>query len=210
MTTTDATSVATPTTRRALRAWLLWTVGFVAFPLSGIAGMLVVGRVDGPAAAALGGLATGAVLGAGQALASSRRLPAVRWIVATAVGTGVGLLLGAHAVDYGTSLGRLAVMGAVTGAVLGVAQAMALPARSRHRWLWAVAMPVLWALGWAVTTVAGVAVDEQFTVFGATGALTVTALLGLLLQLLLPPVAPAPGPTPTPTPATTNPDGDQS
>lgn len=184
--TASTTATSTSTAPSALRAWLLWTAGFVAVPLSGITGMLVVGRVDGPAAAALGGLATGAVLGAGQALASSRRLPLLRWVVATAWGMGAGLLLGAAAVDFGTSLARLVVMGALTGAVLGVTQALALPPRSRHRWLWAVTMPALWALGWAVTTVAGVAVDDQFTVFGASGAVTVTALLGILLQYLLP------------------------
>lgn len=194
--TTSRTTTAAPS---ALRAWLLWTAGFLAFPLSGITGMLVVGRVDGPAAAALGGLATGAVLGAGQALASVRRLPLLRWVVATSVGMGVGLLAGAHAVGYGTTLGALVAMGAVTGAVLGAAQAVALPPRARRRWLWALALPVLWALGWAVTTVAGVSVDEQFTVFGASGALTVTALLGILLQQLLPPSATPSTPTTTPT-----------
>ena len=186
--TTPSTSTSAARTR--LRAWLLWTAGFIAFPLSGITGLVVVGRVDGPAAAALGGIATGAVLGAGQALASSRRLPLLRWVPATALGTGAGLLLGATAVGFGTSLTRLVVMGALTGVVLGVAQALALPRRSRHRWLWAVTMPVLWALGWAVTTVSGIAVDDQFTVFGASGAVTVTALLGLLLQHVLP-VAPS-------------------
>jgi hypothetical protein len=197
------TTTAIPTTspHSALRAWLIWTAGFVVFPLSGLTGMLVVGRVDGPAGAALGGLATGAVLGAGQALASSRRLPLLRWVAATALGMGVGLLVGAHAVGYGTTLAELALMGAVTGAALGAAQALALPPNARRRWLWAVAVPVLWSLGWVVTTLAGVAVDEQFTVFGATGAVTVTALLGILLQQVLP-VTPT---TTTPAPTTGDP-----
>ena len=47
-------------------------------------------------------------------------------------------------------------------------------------------MPVLWALGWTATTLGGIAVDQQFTVFGAYGAVTFSALSGLLLQLLLP------------------------
>jgi hypothetical protein len=200
-TSATVTSTSTAPARSPLRAWLLWTAGFIAFPLSGITGMVVVGRVDGPAAAALGGIATGAVLGAGQALVSSRRLPLLRWVVATALGTGAGLLLGAAVVGFGTSLARLVVMGALTGVVLGVAQAMALPPRSRHRWLWAVTMPVLWALGWAVTTVSGIAVDDQFTVFGASGAVTVTALLGILLQHVLP-VAPAAAATTTSIPTT--------
>lgn len=195
---TTTTAIRTSSRRSALRAWLLWTAGFVAFPLSGITGLAVVGRVDGPAAAAVGGLATGAVLGAGQALAGSGRLPLLRWVAATAVGMGVGLLLGAHAVGYGTTLGDLVVMGAATGAVLGTAQAVVLPPGTRHRWAWGAAMPVLWALGWAVTAGAGVAVDDQFTVFGASGAVTVTALLGLLLQVLVP----LPAPTETTTAAT--------
>jgi hypothetical protein len=193
------TTTAIPTTspHSALRAWLIWTAGFVVFPLSGLTGMLVVGRVDGPAGAALGGLATGAVLGAGQALASSRRLPLLRWVAATALGMGVGLLVGAHAVGYGTTLAELALMGAVTGAALGAAQALALPPNARRRWLWAVAVSVLWSLGWVVTTLAGVAVDEQFTVFGASGAVTVTALLGILLQQLLSATPTTTTPTPT-------------
>ena len=43
-------------------------------------------------------------------------------------------------------------------------------------------MPVLFALGWAATTVIGIDVDEQFTVFGAMGAIVFTLLSGLLLS----------------------------
>jgi len=201
MTATTATATTT-TGRRALRAWLVWVAGFLAFPAAGIAGLTVAGRVDGPAAAALGGLATGAVLGLGQALASTGRLPARGWVVATAVGMAVGLLAGAHVAGYGTSLRDLALMGAVTGGVLGPAQALALPRRARHRWAWATAMPALWAAGWSVTTSAGISVTDQFTIFGASGAVTVTALLGILLHHVLPPTTdsvalPEPKNTPT-------------
>ena len=44
-------------------------------------------------------------------------------------------------------------------------------------------MPALWALGWTATTLGGIAVEEQFTVFGAYGAVTFSALSGLLLLL---------------------------
>ena len=100
---------------------------------------------------------------------------------------GLGLLLGATAVGFQTSLADVAVMGALTGVVLGVAQAVALPAQARRRWLWAAAMPPLWALGWIITTLAGIPVEEQFTIFGASGAATFSALSGaLLFGLLLP------------------------
>jgi hypothetical protein len=165
---------------------LLWTTGFLAFPLAGLAGTAVAGRVDSPLAALLGGTVTGLVIGAGQALVSRHRLDPRWWIPATALGMGLGLLLGAALVGYRTSLADLALMGALTGLVLGIAQAVALPRATRHRWVWAAAMPVLWALGWTATTLGGIAVDQQFTVFGAYGAVTFSALSGLLLHLLLP------------------------
>lgn len=170
-----------------LRTWLIWTAGFLAFPIAGLAGTGVAGRVDTPVAALLGGAVAGLVIGAGQTLAGSRRLDARWWIPATAIGMGLGLLLGAWAIDYRTALADLAMMGALTGLVLGVAQAIALPRRTRMRWAWAAAVPALWALGWTVTTLGGIAVEEQFTVFGAYGAVTFSALSGLLLHQLLPP-----------------------
>jgi len=184
---------------RPLRTWLIWTAGFLAFPIAGLAGTAVVGRVDSPLAALLGGAIAGLVIGAGQTLASRGRLDIRKWVPATGIGMGLGLLLGAVTVGYGTSLADLALMGALTGVVLGPAQAMALPRATRLRWVWAAAMPALWALGWTTTTLGGIAVEEQFTVYGAYGAITFSALSGLLLLLLLPdrPAAGSPaGPSP--------------
>jgi hypothetical protein len=183
-----------------LPTWLIWTAGFLAFPLAGVAGTVVAGRVDSPISALIGGAVTGLVIGAAQALLSRRRLGLRRWIPATALGMGIGLLLGAAAVGYRTSLAALLVMGAVTGLVLGVAQAAALPAAvERRRWIWGAAIPILWALGWTATTLGGIDVAQQFTVFGAYGALTFSALSGVLLHYLLPNGA-ATGPRPAPTP----------
>ncbi len=183
-----------------LRRWLIWTAGFLAFPLAGLGGTGVAGRVDSPLAALLGGAVAGLVIGLGQTLASLGRLDIRRWVPATGAGMGLGLLLGAVTVGYGTSLVDLALMGALTGLVLGPAQALALPRGTRWRWLWAAAMPMLWALGWTATTLGGIAVEEQFTVFGAYGAVTFSALSGLLLLRLLPDW-PAAGTPAAPTPA---------
>ena len=167
-------------------SWLIWTAGFLAFPIAGVVGRVVAGRVDSPIAALLAGLVTGAVIGAGQWLVSRRRLRPVPWILATALGMGLGLLLGGTVVGFRTSLADLAVMGALTGVVLGVAQTLALPVQTRRRWWWAVAMPLLWAVGWTITALAGIPVEEQLTIFGASGAVTFSALSGLLLNRLLP------------------------
>jgi hypothetical protein len=169
-----------------LSTWLLWTAGALAFPLAGLAGTGVAGRVDGPIAALVGGAVAGLVIGVAQALLSRGRLDIRRWAPATATGMGLGLLLGAVTVGYETSLADLVVMGALTGVVLGAAQVPALPRHTRLPWVWAAALPVMWALGWTATTLGGISVDEQFTVFGAYGAVTFSALSGLLLHVLLP------------------------
>jgi hypothetical protein len=184
----------------SVRTWLIWTAGFLAFPIAGLAGTGVAGRVDDPFAALVGGTVAGLVIGAGQTLASRGRIDIRKWVPATGIGMGLGLLLGAVVVDFRTSLGDLVLMGALTGVLLGPAQALALPRGTRMRWIWAAAMPVMWALGWTATTLGGIAVEEQFTVYGAYGAITFSALSGLLLLLLVPdrPAAGAPSaPTPS-------------
>ncbi|TFD51347.1 hypothetical protein E3T46_08860 [Cryobacterium sp. Hh11] len=169
-----------------LSTWLLWLVGFLAFPIASLAGTAVGGRLSNPVSALIGGAVCGVVIGVGQVLVSRRRLDPLIWVPLSAIGMGLGLLLGSTVVDYGTTLAELALMGAVTGLVLGTAQAIALPRRARRRWLWALGVAALWALGWTLTTLVGVDVDAQHTNFGAIGAAAATALSGLLLHFLLP------------------------
>ena len=183
------------------KAWLLWTAGFVAFIIGGALATAVIGRVNDVGSALLGGLIAGAVIGAGQWLVARRLLDPRTWIPATAVAMGIGLAVGAWVVGYGTSLGELVLMGFLTGIPLGVAQACLLRDRVANAWVWGAAMPLLWALGWTATTAGGIAVERQFAVFGTYGAITFTALSGILLDRLrvaTSPAAPAPDPTPPP------------
>jgi hypothetical protein len=163
-------------------------VGF-AFPVAGLIGWKVGGRVDAVGAALVGGALTGAGLGADQwwaARGALGRAPA--WIGASTLGYASGLAAGAALVGYDTDLGALAAMGAVSGAVLGAAQGLVLARQGLRRIAlpWAVAMPVLFALGWTATSSAGISVDEQFTVFGAAGAVLFMLLSGLLLARFTP------------------------
>jgi hypothetical protein len=168
-----------------VKGWLLWTAAFVSFPIAGIAAGIAVGRINDAIAALVGGLIAGAVIGAGQWLAARRLLgDPLAWIAATAAAMGIGQLAGASAAGYGTSVGELALMGAITGVPVGAVQAFLLRDRVARSWAWAAAMPLLWALGWAVTTAAGIGVDRQYAVFGAFGAITVMALSGALLDRL--------------------------
>jgi hypothetical protein len=70
-------------------------------------------RINDAVAAVAGGLVAGAVIGAGQWPVGRRLLgDPLAWIAATAGGMGIGLLAGARLVDYGTSVGELAAIGA--------------------------------------------------------------------------------------------------
>jgi hypothetical protein len=178
------TSVRRPSEQQRRFPGWRWVAVALAFPISGYIGWKVGGRVDAVGAALVGGALTGAGLGAVQWWAADGAFgrPAA-WIGASALGYAVGLAAGAALVGYDTDLGSLALMGLVSGAVLGAAQALALTRQGNTRLAaaWGAAMPVLFGLGWCASTGIGVNVDDQFTVFGAAGAVLFTLLSGLVL-----------------------------
>ncbi len=136
-------------------------------------------------AALIGGLIAGLIIGAAEWFAL-RRWVSWLWIPATSIGMAVGLTAGAALVDYGISRGDLLIMGAVTGLGVGVLQALVL-ARSpvSGAFWWAIANPPAWALGWLVTSyVITRNVQDQWTNFGASGALVFGLLTWLLLAVL--------------------------
>jgi hypothetical protein len=182
----STTTITASTTRQTTRTVARWMVSFVGFPLGGLAAMILVGAVDSTVQAIAGGLVTGAVLGAAQAwgMRADRR-QALTWTVLTAVGLSVGLAVGATVVDFGTTLGDLAVQGAVSGLAVGAAQAFALlPRVGTIALSWPAYLAAAWAAGWAISTSVGVQVEDQFTVFGAAGAVTVTLLTAVLPVLI--------------------------
>lgn len=169
-----------------LRNLSMWMLTFLVIPIAGYVGTFIVGRVDNLLSALAGGAFVGMVVGFAQALLSLRRLPLLPWTIASAIGMSVGVAVGTMAVGYQTSLSALALSGLITGALVGLAQTLTLPATARFRWLWVPITAVLWPLAWTVTTLAGIDVEEQFIVFGASGSFVYTLLAGLALQLLIP------------------------
>jgi hypothetical protein len=163
--------------------------------VAGLIGWTISGRVDAVGPALIGGALTGAGLGLSLWLAAPETFRgAAAWATASAAGYGLGLLVGSAVVGYETELASLAAMGAVSGTFLGTAQGLLLAIQGRRRLAlaWGAAMPVLLAIGWSATTLGGIDVDKQFTVFGAYGAVTFTVLSGLLLtRFMRPRAAPA-------------------
>jgi hypothetical protein len=86
--------------------------------------------------------------------------------------------------------GRVDAVGAalVSGAALGAAQGLVLARQGRRELAlpWGLAMPVLFGLGWCPSTGIGVDVADQFTVFGAAGAVLFMLLSGLVLARFAP------------------------
>ena len=172
--------------RAARRLWV-WPVAIlVSFPIGGYLADLVVDGVDSAGAALVGGLIAGLIIGAAEWFAL-RRWISWLWMGATTIGMATGLTAGAALVDYGISRADLLIMGAVTGLGVGALQALVL-SRSQvsGAFWWAVANPPAWALGWLVTSyVITRNVQDQFTNFGASGALVFGLLTWLLLARLL-------------------------
>ena len=80
-----------------LKAWLLWTAGFLAFPIAGILAEALTGRINDFGSALLGGMVAGAVIGTGQWLVARRLLDDPRpgsrpppWPWASALGSAPG------------------------------------------------------------------------------------------------------------------------
>ena len=167
----------------AIKIVLAWIgVTLIAFPLAGYAGWGIGGHVDGLAPALIGGAVTGAGIGMVQWLFLRRDLNmSPVWILATGAALAAGLSIGAAVVGYDTTAGQLAIMGAISGTPVGIAQGVLLRNRFSLWHLWMVAMPALFALGWVVTEAAGIDVANQFTVFGASGSVVFGLLSGLLL-----------------------------
>ena len=185
---TNAVQPATEVSnRRASRRLWVWPIAIlVSFPIAGYLADLVVDGVDSVWAALVGGLIAGLVIGAAEWFAL-RRWVSWLWIAATSIGMAAGLTAGAALVDYGTGRGDVLLMGAVTGLGVGALQALVL-ARSEVSgalW-WAVANPPAWALCWLVTSyVITRNIQDQFTNFGASGAVVFGLLTWLLLAMLL-------------------------
>jgi hypothetical protein len=167
------------------KPFLTWMgLCLLGFPLGGYLGNIVAGPVDGVTPALLAGALAGAGIGLAQWIILRRSLGVgAGWIAATSVGLAVGLAVGAAAVGYETARPQLAIMGAISGAFVGVAQGLMLRNRFSLWHVWIVAHPPAWALGWFVSSyVISRNIDERFPVFGASGTVVFAIITGLLLM----------------------------
>jgi hypothetical protein len=159
-------------------------LALAAFPLAGYAGWGVSGHIDAVGPALIGGAITGAGVGFVQWLFLRKDLgmSPIPWIAATGAALAAGLAVGAAVVNYEVTAGDLAIMGAITGIPVGVAQGFLLRDKFSLWHVWMLAMPVMFATAWVVTESAGIDVANQFTVFGASGCIAFGLFSGLIMM----------------------------
>ena len=163
----------------------------LGMPTTAIVGMMLVVTVIGAIA--------GAVFGAIQSFALPARIPrAGRWILATTVGMAIGLTVGTVGVELlGPEKGNpiheavfIAVVGAVCGACVGLAQYAVMRGRVRGGGWWAPASALASGAGFLLGGLAAVALAGSFrtvlgiAIVGAVGGLTTGALGGLVMRRL--------------------------
>lgn len=191
MSTTSTTRPAStsstddPRARPSLRPWYRWMLTALAFPPAGYIAHVLAGRVDSVSGALLNGAVAGAGIGTAQWVLLRHRGISLTWVPATAVGLGAGLALGAPLVSYRTDITSLALMGAVSGLAVGITQGATF-GDSKRMMAWSGTNAVLWALGWTVTTAAGIDVSQQWAVFGLSGCLTLTVLQSMIIGAFVP------------------------
>ena len=169
----------------AWRFWAGWGLAFVGFPLGGLAASALVGGVGSAAEGVVAGAATGAVVGVPQWLVLSRRLPlSPWWIGATSAGMAIGLAASTQLIGTDMTAEGVLLRGLVTGAGIGLTQALVLRGVTAGAAAWGVVVTLGWALGWLTSRAAGVDLTE-WAVFGSTGAWAFQFVTGLTLAWLL-------------------------
>lgn len=175
---------ATPTISVKARSWgffARWTAAFIGFPIGGLAAIALVGKVESAFDGLMGGLAAGTVIGCFQWIAA-RKARAVneQWVVAMALGLGIGNAVSIGMLGAETDATALTQRAILTGAILGLAQWIALRRQYPYILWWIIFIPLLYTVAWTITRVViGESVNDGFIVFGASGALVFQLVSGL-------------------------------
>jgi hypothetical protein len=167
-----------------MKLFLLWLLTAFSFPLGGLISITLGGTTNAPLTAAFGGLIAGAVIGTAQWLVLRTRNVTPWWIAASAGGLAVGNLAASFGATLFPALAMPAVFGLLAGAILALAQVGFIARTLKAAALWIVAVSGAWTLGWFVTS--GVIVDAErgFAVFGISGAIPATAIMGAALTIM--------------------------
>jgi hypothetical protein len=162
-----------------MKLFFLWLLTALSFPIGGLISITLGGSTNAPLTAAFGGLIAGAVIGTAQWLILRLRGVKPWWIAAAALGLAIG--------EFAASFGAASIPafgGLLAGAILGLAQVWFIARNVQTGVLWVAAVTVAWTIGWFITSNVIVDGERGFAVFGISGAIVATVIMGLALVLI--------------------------
>lgn len=150
-----------------------WLLAFLGFPMGGGLTYLIIGGIDDPLKGVLGGAVAGACIGGAQWLAFRQsKNRDVRWIAVTSAGLAAGVGLSTALFTTATDTASIVNRAAVTGLILGLAQAFMLQRKGGASVIWAITVALAYTVAWPVTRlVIKDNVQMDFVVFGSSGAI---------------------------------------
>jgi hypothetical protein len=166
---------------------LPWIIAVIGFPIGGYLAQAIAGPAATVQAAILSGLIAGAIIGLAQGIALwLRRQALVMWIAGTAVALAIALAAVTAAIGQIETSTEAIVLGAVSGLLIGAAQAaLLMRAGIANTWIWVVVTGAAWAVGWLITASVGVALAPGWPVYGASGALVSQIITAVALWRLV-------------------------
>jgi hypothetical protein len=163
-----------------------WLIAFLGFPIGGGVTYLIVGSIDNPLKGIVGGAVAGAFIGGAQwlALRSDRHIDST-WIALTSAGLGAGIGLSTTLLGSDTDVNSVVGRAALTGILLGAAQAYQLYRKGGASITWALAVALAYTVAWPITNlVIKDNISMGYVVFGSSGAILfqLITLVALLRQ----------------------------
>lgn len=161
---------------------LRWLPTFLAFPIGGQLVVWIIGPVQNFFQALVSGAIVGATLGLLQLWALRPLDISKAWLWGSIAGLTVGSPIAWLAINFQTTVAALTIWGLIAGALLGIGQASAIRLPVTKLATWAASVSLTWGLAWFISANVIVDAEAQYAVFGSTGAIVATALLGLVLN----------------------------
>jgi hypothetical protein len=161
-----------------------WTPTFLAFPLAGVASKIAFGSANSVVRSTGGGLIVGLVVGLIQFYVLKKFGISVIWVLATAVAVMLAALVNSLIFSFKFNSESLTGMGLVAGLLVGFAQAFSQSRDVKFVLVWTIATSFAWAFAWLITSKVIVDPEAQYHIFGSSGALVATVLLGICFKFI--------------------------
>jgi hypothetical protein len=162
-----------------------WVPTFLAFPLGGLLATLAFGPIRDPLAAAVSGANVGALLGLAQWWALKPLRLTFDWVWTTALALMIASPIAWALINFSTTIADLTIWGLITGSIVGFAQAASQRNPLQVNLMWSGLVSIAWGGAWFISANVIVDADENYAIFGSTGAIVATSVMAFFVNLLL-------------------------